>query len=160
MIVSLRPVSQADLPTFFEHQRDPEALEMADFHSRDWDSFRAHWARILADEHNVIRTVVCEGRVAGNIVAWPQSGKTLVGYWLGREFWGQGIATQALRLLLDEVASRPLFAYVGKGHVRSMRVLVKCGFVRCEDSAEAPDSAEPGEFLYKLDAGQGSPEGL
>ncbi|HLC34600.1 MAG TPA: GNAT family N-acetyltransferase [Anaerolineales bacterium] len=152
--VHLRAVSEADLPAFFEHQHDPLASQLADFPSRDWDSFSAHWAKILTDDQCVIRTVVYEGHTAGNIVAFPQSGKTLIGYWLGRDLWGRGIGTQALTLFLDEVTSRPLFAYVAKRNTGSIRVLEKCGFVRWEDAPqEALSGGEPDELLYKFEAG-------
>jgi len=156
--VQLRAVTEADLPAFFKHQLDPLASQIADFPSRDWDSFSAHWTKILADEQCIIRAVVFEGHTAGNIVAFPQSGKTLIGYWLGREFWGRGIGTQALTLFLDEVVSRPLFAYVAKGNTGSIRVLEKCGFVRWEDGTrEGPSAGEPDELLYKFEAGLRSP---
>jgi RimJ/RimL family protein N-acetyltransferase len=53
----------------------------------------------------------------------------LVGYWIGREFWGRGLATRALAELLGMVNARPLHAYVAKSNVASIRVLEKCGFV-------------------------------
>ena len=44
-MVGLRDVREADLPIFYEHQRDPDAVRMADFPSREWDPFLAHWLR-------------------------------------------------------------------------------------------------------------------
>ena len=128
----LRDVVESDLPVFFEHQRDPEATAMADFPARDRDAFDTHWARILADETLTKKTIVFEGQVAGNAVSWPQDGRQLVGYWLGREFWGKGLATRALAELVDELGTRPLYAYVAKTNIGSIRVLEKCGFVRDE----------------------------
>ena len=52
-----------------------------------------------------------------------------MGYWIGREFWGRGLATQALAELLGIVDARPLHAYVTKSNIASIRVLEKCGFV-------------------------------
>ena len=49
-------------------------------------------------------------------------------YWLGKEFWGRGIATQALALFLDVVSVRPVYARVAKDNVGSIRVLEKNGF--------------------------------
>src|SRR5262245_38300779 len=92
----LRDVVESDVPVFFEHQRDPEATSMADFPARDREAFGAHWQRILCDEALTARTIVFEGHVAGNVGSWEQDGRRLVGYWLGREFWGKGLATQAL----------------------------------------------------------------
>src|SRR3954451_8597580 len=51
-----------------------------------------------------------------------------VGYWLGRPFWGRGIATQALDEFLRVVTERPLHALVAVNHHASIRVLEKCGF--------------------------------
>ena len=123
----MREVVEADLPVFYEHQRDPEAAAMAAFPTRDRDVFMAHWARTLANDSARTWTVVSDGEVAGNIGCWEADG-WLVGYWIGREFWGRGLATQALAELLDLFDARPLHAYVVKSNVASIRVLEKCGF--------------------------------
>src|SRR4051812_8284449 len=125
----LREVVEADLPVFYEHQRDPEAAAMAAFPPRDRDAFMAHWTKMLANDSLLTRTVVSDGEVAGNIGCWEADGRMLVGYWIGREFWGRGLATRALAELLDMVDARPLHAYVVKSNVASIRVLEKCGFV-------------------------------
>lgn len=134
----LREVVESDLPVFFEHQQDPEATAMADFPARDREAFDAHWARLLADDTLTKKTIVFEGQVAGNIGSWHQDGRRLVGYWLGKEFWGKGLATQALAELIDELGTRPLHAYVAKTNIGSIRVLEKCGFVR-EDEDDHED---------------------
>jgi hypothetical protein len=41
----LREVVEADLPVFYEHQRDREAAAMAAFPARERDAFMAHWAK-------------------------------------------------------------------------------------------------------------------
>jgi RimJ/RimL family protein N-acetyltransferase len=125
----LREVVEADLPVFYEHQRDPEAAAMAAFPSRDRGPFMAHWAKTLADDTAVTRTVVLDGEVAGNIGCWEADGRRFVGYWIGREFWGRGLATQALAELVAVVDTRPLHAHVVRSNVASIRVLEKCGFV-------------------------------
>jgi RimJ/RimL family protein N-acetyltransferase len=124
----LRDVVEADVPIFFEHQRDPEATRMALFPARDREAFVAHWERILANDELTKKTILSEGAVAGNIGIFERDGKHLVGYWIGREFWGKGLATRALAELLDEVSQRPLHAYVATSNLGSSRVLEKCGF--------------------------------
>jgi RimJ/RimL family protein N-acetyltransferase len=125
----LREVVEADIPVFFEHQRDPEANRMALFPPRDSEAFAAHWQRILASDEVEKKTILFEGAVAGNILCFERDGKRLVGYWIGREFWGRGLATKALAELLAEVTERPLYAYVATANPASIRVLEKCGFV-------------------------------
>jgi RimJ/RimL family protein N-acetyltransferase len=126
--VRLRDVTADDLPIFFEHQLDPEATQMAAFPSRDRPAFMAHWTRILADETTATKTILVDGQVAGNVGSWEQGGEREVGYWLGRAYWGRGVATQALAAFLEHVPQRPLHAYVVKHNLASLRVLQKCGF--------------------------------
>jgi RimJ/RimL family protein N-acetyltransferase len=126
--VLLRDVQPADLPAFFEHQRDAGANAMAGVPARPEDAFMAHWRRILADGSVIARTVEADGAVAGNVVSWQESGRRLVGYWLGRAHWGRGLATAALAALLELIDERPLHALVSQENPASLRVLAKCGF--------------------------------
>jgi RimJ/RimL family protein N-acetyltransferase len=126
----LRDVRADDLDAFFEHQREPEATEMAIFPAREREAFDAHWRKILADDSVIKKTIVHEGEVAGNLGSWEQDGRRLVGYWIGREFWGKGLATRALAEFVDLVSDRPLHAWVATSNVGSIRVLEKCGFVQ------------------------------
>ena len=128
--VHLRSVEDQDLDVFFDHQRDPQSVEMAAFPARDKDQFAAHWARLRADDTLVVRTIVADGLWRATSAAGRTDGQQLLGYWVGREWWGRGVATQALALLVDEVSIRPLYAHVAVHNVGSVRVLEKCGFRR------------------------------
>jgi RimJ/RimL family protein N-acetyltransferase len=102
---------------------------MAAFPSRDRKSFDAHWERnILGNPDAIAQTILVDGEVAGNIGSWTQQGARLVGYWIGKEYWGKGVATQALSAFLHLVPDRPLYAHVVEHNVGSIRVLEKCGF--------------------------------
>ena len=144
----LRPVEAGDLETFYEHQRHPEATRMAAFPARERPAFDAHWQRILADETVMVRTIVCNGEIAGNVLSWSHDGERLVGYWIGRDYWGRGIATRALAAFLDELAARPLHAHVATSNLGSIRVLEKCG-VALTGSAETEAGVQ--ELVYRLD---------
>ena len=114
----------------FEQQLDADAVRMANFPSRDRDAFFAHWARILSDDTCVKKTIVLDDAVAGNIGSWQAApDERLVGYWIGKEFWGRGVATRALSEFLRVERQRPLHARVAKHNAASIRVLEKCGFV-------------------------------
>src|SRR5262245_18777264 len=98
--VLLRDVTGDDLPTFFEQQRDPVACRMAALAAKDpedREAFLAKWARILADDAATTKAILVAGRVAGNVMSFvaPWSAQLEVSYWLGREYWGRGIATRA-----------------------------------------------------------------
>jgi hypothetical protein len=67
---------------------------VAVFPLRDHDTFTTHWReRILADEANYAWTIAADGEVAGHMLCFERDGKREVGYWLGRAYWGRGIAT-------------------------------------------------------------------
>jgi RimJ/RimL family protein N-acetyltransferase len=153
--VLLRAVQDSDLPIFFEQQLDPEATRMAAFPARAHDAFMAHWKKILAGE-SILKTIVCQGKVAGNIVCWEQDGERKVGYWLGKEYWGRGIASAGLSLFLEEVQARPLYARVAKHNAASVRVLQKCGFtISGEDKFSGVDGEEIEGFILALGANGG-----
>jgi len=135
--VGLRDVEPGDLPIYFENQRDPVAVEMAAFPARDQAAFDAHWAKILADETTITKTVLLDGDVAGHLGSWRDDvGRREIGYWLGRSFWGKGVATAALALFVDGIGERPLHAHVATHNAGSIRVLEKCGFTIEGDPSE------------------------
>lgn len=126
--VSLRDVSTADLPLLFEHQTDTDAARLAAFTPRDFEAFMAHWTKILSDPSLYAKAVVSGNTVVGNIGVFGPPAHREVGYWIGREHWGRGIATAALEEMLSLCAERPLHAHVAKHNPASIRVLEKCGF--------------------------------
>lgn len=129
--VTLRDVHEADLAVFFAQQLDPEANRMAAFTAvdpTDRDAFLAKWRRILADPHIRQQTILAGGRIAGHIIKYELFGEPEITYWLGREFWGQGIATSALAQFLLLVRERPIFGRAAADNLASIRVMQKCGF--------------------------------
>jgi RimJ/RimL family protein N-acetyltransferase len=144
--VRLRGVIEDDLPIFFEHQRDPVANRMAAFPPREREAFMTHWGSILRDTSVVVRTIELDGDVAGNVVLFGIEGRREVGYWIGREFWGRGLATRALGAFLQEAEERPIYAGVAETNLASIRVLHKCGFT----PVETGDEERAGEVLLRL----------
>jgi RimJ/RimL family protein N-acetyltransferase len=149
MKVRLRAVRTDDLPVLFLHQLDEEANRMAAFRPRDRDAFMAHWTRILDDPTSLVRAIETDGTVVGNVGSWIGPGIRLVGYWVGREHWGRGVATAALRAFLEEDRSRPLHALVSTKNLGSIRVLEKCGFERSDEELATGDDVE--ELVFRLD---------
>src|SRR5215210_3779036 len=76
--IQLRNVEPNDLPLFFEHQRDPIAVAMVAFHSRDRAAFDQHWAKLLADDSCLKKTIIVVSAVsAENDVASAVSAENL-----------------------------------------------------------------------------------
>lgn len=150
--IQLRPIKSEDLPTLYQHQLDPEANAVAVANPRNLNAFNEHWAKVLADERVVARAIVVGGVVVGNISCFQMDGVDSVGYWIAREHWGRGIATRALALLLEEVATRPLHARVARSNAGSIRVLERCGFELVRHEMSPGDDRFPAceEAIFKL----------
>jgi RimJ/RimL family protein N-acetyltransferase len=131
-----------DLALFFEHQQDPIANQMAVFPPQEHGAFMVHWKKILANASITKRTILVGDTVVGSVVCFEQSNRFLLGYWIDREFWGRGIASHAVATFLDIAEARPLFAYVAKGNIASIRVLEKSGFEVFQDTQSVSESEE------------------
>lgn len=154
--VRLRDVIETDLPIFYENQLDPTANYMAAFTSKDPSdriAFDAHWSRILSDRATTIKAIVYDGQLTGSVSCYEQCGQPEVTYWLGKEYWGKGIASKALFEFVEHVVqARPLYARAAKDNIASIRVLEKCGFQICGEDKGFSNSRghEVEEFILKL----------
>ncbi len=149
--IQIRPIIQSDLPIIFEQMSDPESSAMAALPSRDRVAFDAHWTKIMSNEDTILRAIEVDGQVAGHLVSFLLEQERQVGYWLGKEFWGRGIASESLKQFLGVVKTRPLFGRVAKHNIASRRVLEKCGFkVTGEDMYRNSAGEEVEEFVLEL----------
>ena len=76
--------------------------------------------------------VELEGRLVACVSFWPYEPEGIeVGYWVGREYWGRGVGTAALQLMLDLPefpGESDVYARVMLENTGSQRVLEHCGF--------------------------------
>lgn len=127
--VRLRDVEPADVPTLFANECDPDAMEMAVVYPRYAEEFEAHWAKVIADPSVEAKAILVDGTLVGYVSCFTMDGQDAVGYWIAKPYWGRGVATRALALLLEQVAVRPLHARAARRNIGSIRVLERCGFV-------------------------------
>ncbi|MBB4634260.1 GNAT family N-acetyltransferase [Longimicrobium terrae] len=131
--LTLREMVDDDLDAFFAQQLDPDANWMAAFTNRDpsdREAFIAHWDRIRLNPTVILRTIVAGEEVAGYVSSYEDEGQPEITYWLGRAYWGRGIATRALAAFLETASTkRPIRARVAQDNLGSLRVLQKCGFI-------------------------------
>jgi RimJ/RimL family protein N-acetyltransferase len=102
-----------------------------------------------------MRTIVLDGQAVGHVASFPGEdvGGREVTYVVDRAVWGQGVASRALALLLEEVTDRPLYARAASDNAGSMRVLEKAGFkvIGTERSFAQARQAEIEESVLRLD---------
>lgn len=79
-----------------------------------------------------------------------------IGYWLGQPFWGQGVATATVKLLLDyafnQLGLYRVFAGVFEHNKASMKVLEKNGFVleAIQKSAVHKNGQTIDDYQYRI----------
>lgn len=107
-------------------------------HPYTTEDAHAFLASALHDAHGMAWAIEINGQACGGIGVRPGEGveghSADLGYWLGRAYWGEGIATAAVSALvphaLRELSLYRLQARVLDGNEASMKVLERCGFVR------------------------------
>ena len=115
----------------FAQYSHPESVRMAAFvfgDPFDRGEFDARLDKLLAMPSILYRSIIVEGEVAGAIASFEMEGQREVTYGVHPELWDRGIATEALRLFLQEETTRPLHARAASDNRGSLRVLEKCGF--------------------------------
>jgi RimJ/RimL family protein N-acetyltransferase len=95
------------------------------------------WIAHCKEQKPVINfAIIYNEQVAGSIGCVPKTDvyrKSIeIGYFIGEHFWGKGIATEAVRILLDYISTHfdvvRIYAEVFAHNKASMRVLQKNGF--------------------------------
>jgi len=153
--VTLRELEDADLDALFEFMRDPESVWMAAFTHEDPDdreAFDAHMRKVRARPDTTNLAILADGRMVGTIASFEMEGDLEITYWIDRAVWGQGIAGQAVRLLLERVTVRPLHARAASDNAGSLKVLTKAGFevVGTDVGYAAARKAEIEETVLRL----------
>jgi RimJ/RimL family protein N-acetyltransferase len=113
----------------YELQLDPESNRMAATIPRTREAFDSHWAGALDDPSVTAKVILVGEEPVGFISCFPRDDQDHVGYWIDKRYWGKGLASRALHLLLREVTKRPLVATAATSNGASLWVLQKCGFV-------------------------------
>jgi len=153
--IKLRRTEVADLGIFFRFQLDKEAGYLAAFMPKDPTDKAAYLAKhtkFLSDPTINNQTILVDHVIVGSVAKFVMEGEAEITYWLDKKFWGQGIATTALKDFLTMETTRPIFARVAFDNVGSQKVLEKCGFVKIGTDKGYANArqAEIEEFIYKL----------
>lgn len=156
--VELREVQDEDLPIFFGYLQDPHAQSMAASTFEDYadtQAFTSFWAKLRRKEGATVRTITIGDTpddVAGHISIAPNDEGLQARYWVDRPLWGRGIATSALRSILQEVEERPIFAHISRANEAGAAVLLRNGFnlIGEETGFDAGKGRMIDELIYRL----------
>ena len=153
--ITLIKTEKDDLNAFFQFQLDKEANYLAAFTSKDPNDKTAYiekYTKTLTDPTINMRTIKANDEIVGSVAKFVMENDIEITYWIDRKFWGQGIATTALKDFLKIEQIRPIYGRVAFDNYGSQKVLEKCGFVRTgKDKGFAnARQAEIEEYIYKL----------
>ena len=137
----LRPLEPGDAASLAAHANDREIwLNLRDRfpHPYSLQDAETYIAMIKNQSPVTSFGIIVGGSAVGGISLMP--GKDIercsaeIGYWLGRVFWGRGIATDAVRALtsygFEELGLARVFAIPFARNPASARVLEKSGYVK------------------------------
>ena len=119
-----------DNPNIAINQRESFPHPYTIEHARNWIQF------IKENEVKTRFVIATKNEAIGEIGVVIQPDVHLysaeIGFWVGENFWGQGIMTQAVSWMMDycfkELGLRRVFADVIEYNLASQKVLQKCGF--------------------------------
>jgi [ribosomal protein S5]-alanine N-acetyltransferase len=137
----VRPFRPSDLESLVKYANDPlVASQLRDRfpHPYTLEIGRAYLEAVALAEPVESFAIDVGGAAVGGVGVHPGSdvgrASAEIGYWLGREFWGCGIATAAVRAVADHFLETAVYcrlhAHTFEGNLASQRVLEKCGFVK------------------------------
>jgi ribosomal-protein-alanine N-acetyltransferase len=137
-LVTLRRARPTDAQALYLAARDPEVMRFMDWPmpTAPKDT-QAHLEKVSADwetgtEYQWIILERHSGQCAGTISCRPKGHAADFGYFLGRDYWGKGLASDAASAVLAWLAAQPeitrIWATVDVENARSRRLLERLGW--------------------------------
>lgn len=147
----LRPWKETDAESLFKYAKDPDVGPIA-----GWPPHKS-----IDESRDVIKNVFCgpecyavclktdniaigciELKLNGSTDMTKRDDECELGYWIGKEFWGQGLVPEAARELIrhgfEDLNMNVIWCGYYEGNTRSKRVQEKVGFVYHHTCKEVP----------------------
>ena len=139
--ILLRPWCDDDAEALFKYASDPDVGPRAGWppHKSVEESLEiihtvfhndTNWAIELKETGEAIGAIGYLPAPKSELPA--REGEPLVGYWVGKPYWNQGICTEALELMLDHIRKNTDIKSLISSHYydnpASGKVMEKCGF--------------------------------
>lgn len=159
MNITLKKTTAKDLETLFVFQADEESNRVAAFNSedpKDKEAYMAKWTKIVANPAINMQTIYDDDKILGSVIHFDLGDETNVSYWIDRQHWSKGIASNALNMFLKTTDKKLLHARVAFDNIGSQKVLEKNGFKRTgsEQGFAHGRGKEIEEYIYLLERDQ------
>lgn len=153
--ITLTKTERDDLNILFQFQLDKEGIYLAAFtpnNPNDKNAYLKKYSTFLTDPTINMQTIKVNDEIVGSISKFVMKNEAEITYWIDRKFWGQGIATTALKDFLEIEDTRPIYGRVAFDNYRSQKVLEKCSFIKIgiDKGFANARKLEIEEYIYKL----------
>lgn len=140
--ILLRPWRESDAETLYKYASDPDIGARAGWppHQSVEESLEVirtvfhndtTWAIVLKETDEAIGAMGYMPDCPLNLPT--REGEPLVGYWVGKPYWNEGICTEALQLMIAHIRKTTKYTSLISSHFvdnpASGRVMEKCGFL-------------------------------
>ena len=140
-LVTLRPITEADLPVWYAYLSVPSVIEHTSWNVSASEELSSYvWNQASNTESSLLRLVIAlrsTGALVGTVgfhTVQPQNRSAEIAYDLAPSVWGKGVATSVCRELVSwahvSVGLLRVQATVLESNAPSIAVLERCGFLR------------------------------
>ena len=138
--IKLRPWRETDIPSLLKYANNKKIADnLTDRFPHPFLEANAQWFLNWSNTYSPqqILAIDLDGEAAGSIGLHPLEDvfrlNCELGYWVAEPFWGKGIATEAIKLMIEyakqNFAWTRLFARPYGSNIGSQKALLKAGFV-------------------------------
>jgi len=136
-MITLRDFNEGDADQLLCILNDPEVIKfLSSKIPTPYTLKDAQWWISTGSKTSMVKAIEFNGSLVGCIGAeqgeFEYKRSAEIGYWIAKDFWRRGIATQAINEITSLVFNTTdiirLFASVFSSNTASMHVLGKCGF--------------------------------
>ena len=127
---TITPLQESDLEDMYQQicsSRD-HLIDLGWVAQCSWQRFYQHYQAIIVQKKLAIFTVRVDGQIAGAVEVADKLDHYVVGYWLGINYRGKGIATEAVKSVINQLDSKPIVADTLIENPASSQVLERLGF--------------------------------
>ena len=149
--ILLRSWHESDAPTLYKYASDPEVGPRAGWPPhQSVEESREIIQKLFSNDHTWAVELKETGEAIGCVGYLPASMSNLhideyqceVGYWIAHPYWGKGLCTEAMRLVVDHCLHEKGFTTLWGSHFisnpASGRVMEKCGFADTGEETRCP----------------------